>query len=80
MLCELPAVVTNVGDLSDLVKDGDNGCLIGEPHAENLIRCLRTLFGKPERIDAMGRAARVKAEQLSIGSVSRQWEQHLADL
>jgi glycosyltransferase involved in cell wall biosynthesis len=78
MLCELPAVVTDVGDLRDLVEHDVSGLLIDEPHQERLLSELHRLFERGERIAAMGKAARDKARQLSMDNVSRQWERYLA--
>jgi L-malate glycosyltransferase len=78
MLCGLPVVVTNVGDLRDLVDHGRSGLLIDEPHEQRLLAELESLFGKPELIPAMGLAARAKARSLSVDSVSRRWSEYLA--
>jgi L-malate glycosyltransferase len=79
MLCGLPAVVTDVGDLRDLVDHDVSGLLIDEPHHERLLSELHRLFERGQRITAMGKAARDKARQLSVGNVSHQWERYLAD-
>jgi glycosyltransferase involved in cell wall biosynthesis len=78
MLCALPAVVTNVGDLRDLVDHGVSGFLIDEPHEERLHSDLQWLFEQRSRVLVMGKAARDKALNLSITNVTRQWEQHLS--
>jgi glycosyltransferase involved in cell wall biosynthesis len=77
MLCGLPAVVTNVGDLRDLVDHGVSGFLIDEPHEPQLRSALQWLFEQRARVLVMGKAARDRALALSIPNVTRQWEEHL---
>jgi glycosyltransferase involved in cell wall biosynthesis len=79
MLCALPAVVTNVGDLRDLVDHGVSGFLIDEPHEQQLRSALQWLFEVPSRVLVLGKAARERALELSISNVTRQWERHLGD-
>lgn len=79
MLCGLPAVVTNVGDLRDLVDHGVSGFLIDEPHEQQLRSALQWLFEVPSRVLVLGQAARERALDLSITNVTRQWERYLGD-
>ena len=74
MLCGLPVVCANVGDLPDLVEDGVNGYLVGlrtpEAFAERIVALLTDL----ERAATFGRAARAAAERLEIGCMAREWD------
>jgi glycosyltransferase involved in cell wall biosynthesis len=79
MLCGLPAVVTNVGDLQDLVDHGVSGFLIDEPHEQQLRLALQWLFEVPSRVLVLGKAARERAQELSITNVTRQWGRYLGN-
>jgi glycosyltransferase involved in cell wall biosynthesis len=74
MLCGLPVVCPNVGDLPELVEDGVNGYLVGLRTPEAFAERIVTLLTDPERAAAFGRAARAAAERLEIGRVTREWD------
>jgi glycosyltransferase involved in cell wall biosynthesis len=74
MRCGLPAVVPDVGDLGDLVRDGVNGFLVEgrapEAFAERLIR----LLADEKLRDAFSQRARETAAELDTDVVSRRWD------
>lgn len=74
MLCGLPVVCSNVGDLPDLVEDGLNGYLVSSRTPEAFAERIVGLLTDPERAVALGRAARAAAERLEIGRVAREWD------
>ncbi len=80
MLCGLPAVVSNVGDLSDLVEDGVNGFLVDgrEPHffADRMVE----LLGDASRYQEFSNAARARALRFDLPCVERQWDEILGNL
>jgi glycosyltransferase involved in cell wall biosynthesis len=73
MLCGLPAVVTDVGDLSDLVVEGENGFLINELSAELFVKSLLPLLTNPQQFDDFSRASRLAAERFSNERISQIW-------
>jgi glycosyltransferase involved in cell wall biosynthesis len=76
----LPCVVSDVGDLADLVVDGRNGWLVPRRDPEALARRLLDLLGDPERLVAFSRAARLAAEPYSVESMSRRWDRVLGEM
>lgn len=60
----LPAVVTAVGGLTDIVANGENGFLIQPDDVQTLSERLRMLAEDPNRRARMGRAGRARAELL----------------
>jgi glycosyltransferase involved in cell wall biosynthesis len=73
MLCGLPAVVSDVGELRELVEDGVNGFLVPERSPEAFAaRVLDVL--EPGRLAAFSRAARRSAERYDVGRVATAWD------
>src|SRR3990172_7074684 len=58
MSCGLPVIVTPVGALADLVKDGENGYLIGHKKPEILAQHVMTLLQNDELREKLGDKAR----------------------
>ena len=75
----LPAIVTNVGDLGDLVDDGRNGYLIDHADPEAFAERIVALIDDPKRYASFSRAARDAARRHQIGRVARQWDVILAE-
>jgi glycosyltransferase involved in cell wall biosynthesis len=59
----LPALVTDVGGLTDVVSDGETGFIIRPGDVQTLVTRLRLLRGDPPLRARMGCAARFRAEQ-----------------
>jgi L-malate glycosyltransferase len=78
MLCGLPAVVSRVGDLGDLVKDGINGYLVSDRTPEAFAARLVELLTDSERRAELGRAARRSGERYELGVVRRLWNDILS--
>lgn len=78
MLCGLPALVPQVGDLGDLVRDGENGYLISartpEAYAERMVE----LLGDPAKLRRFGAAARRLAEPYEFRACAARWDAILA--
>jgi len=74
MLCGLPAVVSRVGDLGDLVEDGRNGYLVGERRAEPFAARALEILESRERLAAFSRAARAAAQRYELAACSRLWD------
>jgi L-malate glycosyltransferase len=76
----LPCVVSDVGDLADLVVDGRNGWRVPRRNPEALAHRILDLLGDPERLAAFSRAAEEAARPYSVESMSRRWDRVLGDL
>jgi len=74
MMCGLPAVVSDVGDLGDLVADGVNGFLV-DRNLPGLFaeRILGLLLDEP-KCTQFAHAARKSALQYETGRIIREWE------
>ncbi len=73
MLCGLPAVVSDVGDLPELVNHGVNGYLVKERSPEAFAARIRELL-EPGRLAQFSRAARASAERHDVDRVARAWD------
>jgi glycosyltransferase involved in cell wall biosynthesis len=78
MLCGLPVVVTDVGDLKDLVVHGRNGFLTAPGEVEECAEKVSLLCGDGNLRRTMGAEARLDALRLSVPNVSAQWDGILA--
>lgn len=63
MASGLPVVACAVGGLLDLIDDGHTGLLVPPDDAAALAAALRDLLERPERAEAIGRAARIAVHQ-----------------
>ncbi len=78
MLCGLPAVVSDVGDLGDLVESGVNGYLVPERAASAFAARMAELIRDEPRRAGFARAARQGAERFELSSCVKLWDQALA--
>ncbi len=78
MLCGLPALVPAVGDLGDLVRDGENGCLIAARTPEAYAQRMVELLGDPAKLRRFGAAARRLAEPYEFRACAARWDAILA--
>jgi glycosyltransferase involved in cell wall biosynthesis len=74
MLCGLPVVVADVGDLKDLVTDGSNGFLIAPGSVEECAGKISLLCGNDQLWRRLGAQARADALRLSTANVAAQWD------
>jgi glycosyltransferase involved in cell wall biosynthesis len=77
-LCGLPAVVSDVGDLKDIVTNGENGYLIDDLTPENFAKKISLLLFDDDLRRRLGRNARIASEPYTIESAARQWDKILA--
>jgi len=64
MASGVPVLATRSGGVPELVEDGVTGCLVPRFDVDALTHALRGMLADPDRLQAMGRAARLRAEQL----------------
>ena len=65
MACGIPVVASRAGGLKTFVRNGETGYLIPWPCPEPFAQRLEILLANPVLREAMGRAAREKAEKMS---------------
>jgi len=72
----LPIVATNVGDIPEIVRDGENGFLVPPNHPELLARAMLRLMSLPLGVrKRMGDLSRVYIERsFSLEKIVDQWE------
>lgn len=64
MASGVPVLATRSGGVPELVQDGVSGRLVPRFDVDALTRALREMLADPDRLRAMGQAARIRAEQL----------------
>lgn len=73
MLCGAVPVVSDVGDLGDLVQHGKNGYLIADRTPEMFASRIRELLDDPHRLHELSAQARESAATLSVAHTSATW-------
>ncbi|MEE9351335.1 MAG: glycosyltransferase family 4 protein, partial [Thiotrichaceae bacterium] len=76
MMCGLPVIVSDVGDLKDLVQDGYNGYLVPTLTPESFSAAFDQIFENDKSI-LMGKHALDDVRKLSIDQVALQWDRVL---
>lgn len=78
MLCGLPAVVSDVGDLPELVEEGVNGYLVARRTADAFAERMIALAGDPQRLGSFSQAAREAALAYGLERTTARWDGILA--
>jgi L-malate glycosyltransferase len=79
LACGVPAVVSNVGDLADIVTDGRNGFLVGERTPDAFAaRIVDVLTDEPRRL-RFASEARLTASRYEMGAITGCWDVVLGD-
>jgi glycosyltransferase involved in cell wall biosynthesis len=78
MMCGLPVVVSDVGDLRDLVEDGVNGYLVPRRSPELFAARLVELLSDQKKLRAFSLAARRSALRYETRAAARCWDHILA--
>lgn len=80
LMCGLPAVVSNVGDLKDSVSDGVNGFLVDELSAPVFARRFIELLENDSLYARMRKNALESAERYKSPNVASAWDQLLEEI
>jgi len=72
MMCGLPAITSNVGDLGDLVKANENGYLIDSLSAENFSNAFVSVF-KDDNCKTFSNEALAHTKKYAVDAVTAQW-------
>ncbi|HET9315588.1 MAG TPA: glycosyltransferase [Vicinamibacteria bacterium] len=78
MLCGLPAVVSDVGDLPELVEEGVNGFLVAERSPDAFAERMLLLVRSEESLGRFSATARRSAERYGLDHTTRRWDEILA--
>ncbi len=73
MLCGLPAIVSDVGDLGDLVNTGVNGYLVSNRTPEAFAEYFISILKDPDRLASYGKAAYETAAKYKMDNVVSLW-------
>ncbi|MBN1506431.1 MAG: glycosyltransferase family 4 protein [Sedimentisphaerales bacterium] len=80
MMCGLPAVVSDVGDLGDLVENGVNGYLVPRRSPELFADRIVELLLDDRKLAAFSQAARNSALRYTTQATVKHWDSILAGL
>ena len=75
MACGLPVVTSRCAGAAELIEDGKEGLLLSDPNDPVVLaKHIAYLLESPEARQALGMAARLKAEMYSVEECARQTE------
>ena len=78
MACGLPVIAPNVGDLSELIVDGQNGVFVDPHDPGSSARAIEALLVDLARVKRMSGSARASAvERCSAAAVAGTWDRFL---
>jgi glycosyltransferase involved in cell wall biosynthesis len=72
--CGLPAVVPNVGDLSDAIENGKEGFLIQNHNIEEFVDKINKLLNNEARYNEFSEAAILRSHAFDIKNMKRKWD------
>ncbi len=78
MVSGLPAVVSRVGDLDELVEDGVNGWLVWPLTPDAFAARILDVLADPLRLDRFSRAAREAGLRYDVAATTRTWDEVLS--
>ena len=73
MMCGLPAIVSDVGELSELIKDDENGFLVERRQPGQFAQKFVELLGNNPKLAAFSHAAKQAASRFEIGHTAERW-------
>ncbi|NVM22895.1 MAG: glycosyltransferase [Desulfobacterales bacterium] len=74
MACGLVPVVTDVGTIGDVVRDGENGFLVGVGESQAIAKCVVTLLADQQLYGKMSREAAGVREKFSYEKATQVWD------
>jgi glycosyltransferase involved in cell wall biosynthesis len=74
MMAGVPCVVSDVGDLGDVVVDGENGFLVDSRDPADFASAMSKLIEDHDRWKSFSRAAKRAGLSHDVASVTRQWD------
>lgn len=77
MCCGLPAVVSDVGELGELVEEGQNGCLVRDRSPTAFADALGKVLNNESTFQTLSAKAAESAQRLGIEGASRSWDNAL---
>ena len=78
MACGCVPIITDVGDITDLVSNGINGYILKDYNDENeLVSLLELLISSPEKINNLSIKAKEVKYKYSFETVSNIWNKIL---
>lgn len=80
MMCGLPAIVSDVGDLGDLVESGVNGYLVPRRSPELFAERIAELLTDEQKLKSFSHAAHEAAMRYETGATIQRWNRILAEL
>lgn len=80
MTCGLPCVVSDVGELAELVEHGKNGFLVKERTPEKFSKFVLDLLDNEKLYSSFSRNARIASAKYSLNESSKRWDKLLASL
>ncbi len=76
----LPAVVPNVGGISELVDDGIDGYHANVNNIDQLVKCIKNILDNQEKYEKMSYNARMKARRFDLGVMTENLYKIIGDL
>ncbi|MCG6201306.1 glycosyltransferase family 4 protein [Psychromonas antarctica] len=70
----LPAIVPNVGDLSDVLVDGFNGSLIENHSIDDFVQQIKSLLGNVQLLEKLSCNAIASTKRFDLECVQKQWD------
>lgn len=80
MLCGLPCVVSDVGDMVEVVEHGVSGYLVEERTPGRYAECAKRILTDETEWKRMSTAARRSAQRLDLGETTRIWDRTLLSI
>ena len=78
MMSGLPAIVSNVGDLSDIVEDSINGYLVDSRRPEIYAQKMTDIVSSDSQYEAFSKQAKESARQFTVENTVLKWDRVLA--
>jgi len=73
MMCGLPAVVSNVGELGELVQENENGFLVERRQPHQFAQKFVELLENESKLAAFSNAAKQAASRFEVGQTTQRW-------